>query len=82
MLTDVVNSVKAALYDRTSSPLFGAFAISWVGWNYRLLLVALSEGNYAEKLVYISGILYRSTQDYLLYFCGAPLATAVAFIYL
>ncbi|MFT3955643.1 MAG: hypothetical protein QM722_15030 [Piscinibacter sp.] len=81
MFADVINSIKATLYDRTSSPLFGAFALSWAGWNFRLLLVFFSEGNYAEKLIYVTGILYRDELAYFLSFLLYPLATAVIVIY-
>lgn len=82
MLTEILNSIKATLYDRTSSPLFGSFAISWAVWNYRLLVVLVGEGKFAEKIAYIDGALYPNWSWVCGLGVGAPLLTAVLFIYL
>lgn len=53
-----MKSIRATLYDRTSSPLFGSFAISWVAWNLRLVIVIFSEMTVQQKFGYIDTILY------------------------
>lgn len=35
MLDDLTKEIKAQLYERVKSPLFGAFALSWAAWNSR-----------------------------------------------
>jgi hypothetical protein len=48
-MEDIIKSIKAFLYDRSSSPLFGAFIISWMAWNYRLLMLVLSDTEIDKK---------------------------------
>ncbi|WP_108062125.1 hypothetical protein [Poseidonibacter lekithochrous] len=40
-MKDIVNSFKAHLYERTSSPLIGAFIFYWVVCNYKLVMIIL-----------------------------------------
>lgn len=82
MFNDIVNSIKATLYDRTSSPLFGSVVVSWAAWNYRLLIVLVSDGNYPDKLAFIDERLYPGWLYVLGVGVAGPLATALTFIYL
>lgn len=44
-MEDIVNAFKATLYERIASPLASAFAVSWLIWNFKLvLLVFFSDG--------------------------------------
>ena len=43
-MQDTFISIKAYLYERAASPLTGAFAVSWVVWNYRFFVVLFSDG--------------------------------------
>jgi hypothetical protein len=43
-MDEIVKSIKAFLYDRTVSPLFGAYACAWSIWNYRVIL-AIFDGD-------------------------------------
>ncbi|MEW8392755.1 MAG: DUF1413 domain-containing protein [Candidatus Thiodiazotropha sp.] len=38
-MDDILKSIKAYLYDRSTSPLIGAFITAWSIWNYRFYLV-------------------------------------------
>jgi hypothetical protein len=49
-MEDIVKSIKAFLYERSVSPLFGAFIISWALWNYRFFLIISSGLRYQEKI--------------------------------
>jgi len=40
-MQDILKSIKAFLYDRAVSPLFGAFAVAWLAWNYRAVIILL-----------------------------------------
>lgn len=40
-MQDIINSFKAHLYERTSSPLIGSFIFYWVVCNYKLVIVLL-----------------------------------------
>ncbi|WP_264404005.1 hypothetical protein [Vibrio owensii] len=50
MIADVLTSIKAYLYDRTSSPLLGAFATSLALWNFKILMLFFSKTPYAVKV--------------------------------
>jgi len=53
-MDEVVKSIKAFLYDRTVSPLFGAFISAWIVWNYRLVIVFLDgDASLSEKMRFI-----------------------------
>lgn len=80
MLGDIYQSVKATLYDRVSSPLWGAFSISWVAWNHRMLIVLFSSQLPDQKFWYIGEYLYPDWDAYALYWVGAPFLTAVMII--
>ena len=38
-MKDIINSFKAHLYERTSSPLIGAFIFYWIICNYKLVMI-------------------------------------------
>lgn len=40
-MDEAIKSIKAFLYDRTVSPLFGAYMLAWTIWNYRVFVVLL-----------------------------------------
>lgn len=79
MLDDLTKEIKAQLYERVKSPLFGAFALSWAAWNYRPLLAVLSGMSFQEKLAYLD-TLYPSGWYWLGYCLAGPLASAVGFL--
>ncbi|MFA6922558.1 MAG: hypothetical protein WC216_12010 [Gallionella sp.] len=82
MLDDLAKTVKAQLYERVSSPLLGAFAISWIGWNYRFLLVLVSSMPVAEKFAYIDSTIFISYQSILLHGAAYPLLTTLSLIFI
>lgn len=40
-MKDIINSFKAHMYERTSSPLLGAFIFYWLLFNYKLIMVII-----------------------------------------
>lgn len=79
MLDDLTKEIKAQLYERVKSPLFGAFALSWVAWNYRALLAVISDMPFKDRMVYLDG-LYPSLEDQFLHCLWWPLLTATLFL--
>lgn len=79
MLDDLTKEIKAQLYERVKSPLFGAFAFSWVAWNYRALLAVLSKMSFQEKIGYFD-TLYPTFWHWLGYCLAGPLLVAVLFL--
>ncbi|WP_227815639.1 hypothetical protein [Nitrogeniibacter aestuarii] len=82
MIKDIINSIKVQLYERATSPLLGAFIISWAIWNYRFLLVIGSSIPITEKLSIIDSIIFCSPETYYMRGAIYPLVTALAFIFL
>lgn len=80
-MDDFIKSIKATLYDRTTSPLFGAFCISWIIWNYELILILFSSMEALEKINFIKLALYPTFVECILRGGVYPLITAGAFIY-
>lgn len=81
MLDDLTKEIKAQLYERARSPLFGAFALAWVGWNNRALMILISDLGVREKLASIDSI-YKSNWDWLIWGGILPMLSAMAFILL
>lgn len=93
-MEDVIKSIKAFLYERTASPLFGAFTISWLVWNYRVIAILLDgHATVAEKFslldthfghtVQIAGHSYDVPYlGHLINGLAAPASLAAAYLYL
>lgn len=48
MIDDIKKSVNSILYERTTSPLYGTFIVSWIIWNWKIVYLTLFIS--AEKL--------------------------------
>ncbi|MDO8291426.1 MAG: hypothetical protein Q7T29_00960 [Gallionella sp.] len=82
MLDDLAKTVKAQLYERVSSPLLGAFGISWIAWNYRFVLVLVSSMPTADKFMYIDSNIFDSYQKIFLHGTLYPLLTTLSLIFI
>lgn len=80
-MDDYIKSIKAQLYDRAVSPLFGTFALSWAAWNYKFIVLLVSTMEVEKKLSYIPSVLYTSWGDRLGTGLIFPAITTFAFIY-
>lgn len=82
MFDDVVKTIKAQLYDRVTSPLFGTFLMSWLAWNWRLPVLFLfdSTTNVLAKFAYVDAALYSNPSKYYLEGFLYPLVTTGFFI--
>lgn len=80
-MEDLVNSFKAHLYDRITSPLLSSFLLSWAAWNHRLFVVLLSDLKVLEKFDFIDSKIYPTWREV----CGVgfafPLASALFLLY-
>jgi len=79
-MNELVKSFKANLYDKVSSPLFGAFIISWCVWNWRLILIIFSDIPVYEKLSYIDTEIYSDIKIFICYLIAYPLVSSIAFL--
>ncbi|MER0509813.1 hypothetical protein ABR850_10285 [Aeromonas veronii] len=82
MFEEVSNSIKAYLYDRAVSPLMGGFIVSWCFWNYKLILLIISDTPTLEKFRIINEGLYATYLDTLTYGIAFPLITTVGYIFI
>jgi hypothetical protein len=83
MFDDVGKTIKAILYDRITSPLFGTFVLSWCGWNWRLILLFLTDSStdVVKKFQYVDSDIYPSISVILCHGFLLPLTTTAFFIY-
>lgn len=84
MIDDMGKTIKAILYDRVTSPLFGAFILSWCGWNWRLILLFLtgSSTTVIQKFEYVDSQIYPNIDAVFIRGFLLPAATTVFFIYI
>ncbi len=83
MIDDVGKTIKAILYDRIVSPLFGTFTLSWCAWNWRLILLFMTDSSttVAKKFQYVDAELYPSNGVAIIYGLLLPATTTAFFIY-
>lgn len=60
-MQDIINSFKAHLYERTSSPLVGSFIFYWLICNYKLIIVLFSDLQPNEKFMEIADLYPQKT---------------------
>jgi len=54
MFDEFRKSLKASLYERTASPIIGAFVSAWLIFNWKLcLIMAIADDSIYERLAYI-----------------------------
>ncbi|MCJ8317927.1 hypothetical protein [Idiomarina sp.] len=82
MLEDLSKSIRADLYERSSSPLLGAFLTSWLLWNWKVVLVIFSSMGVVEKISHIDAVIYSDFWLSLIFLIFGPLSTALLFLYL
>lgn len=84
MIDDVGKTIKAILYDRIVSPLFGTFLLSWCGWNWRLIILFLTDESTTveKKFEYVDTELYPGDWEMLSHGLLWPLLTTIFFLYL
>ncbi|GHB55608.1 hypothetical protein GCM10008107_00380 [Psychrosphaera saromensis] len=80
MFQDTINSIKAVLYERISSPLAGAFLSSWLIWNWKTVLYVFSSTKVSEKIYYIDKKLYADSYEFWGTIVIFPLISAFLFI--
>lgn len=81
MFDDAIKTVKAQLYEKSGSPLFTAFVISWCSWNYRFIAVLISDLPIIEKFKYIDTQIFSSFDAYFFHGTILPLITAALIIF-
>lgn len=75
MLDEVIKSAREYFLDRVASPLTGAFVLSWCIWNYKFILVVLSDEHVVRKLHIVRAIIFPDWTATAIQGFAAPLAT-------
>lgn len=75
------DGVKAEFLSRMRSPLVGAFVLSWIVWNHRVLFVLFSDMKVGKKFDFIDMDLYSSSADFWLMNALWPFLSAVGYIF-
>lgn len=84
-MEDMVKAIRTYVYERASSPLLMSFGVSWILWNYRLLLIICSAMSPTDKLMAIDllWVEYTSSFAYWIQFGVLfPLLSALAYLYI
>jgi hypothetical protein len=79
-MKELIDSIRLQIYERLSSPLFGSLVLAWLGWNYRLVTVMVSNLPVEKKFEFIDTKLYVTAWDCWGKALGFPLLTALLFI--
>lgn len=62
-MKDIINSFKAHLYERTSSPLLGSFIFYWIICNYKFIIILFDKDLTSENKFIAIDNLYKT--DYI-----------------
>lgn len=84
MIADVSKTIKVILYERITSPLFGTFVLAWCGWNWRIIVLFLTDSSMAviKKFQYLDTELYPSSSVSIIHGLLLPVITTLFFIYI
>jgi len=75
-------SLKATLYERTTSPLFSAFALSWAAINYKFFLIAFSGDEISAKLAVMQAEVFPPGGERFLHLLAYPTLATGFFLFI
>lgn len=76
---DIFRSIRAYMYEKSTSPLAGSLVLAWIGWNWRVVLTILSSESVEAKFTIIDG-LYAAEGSCLTFYVW-PILTAFVYIF-
>lgn len=82
MLDEIFQSAKQSLLERLSSPLLGAFVLSWCAWNWKFLVILFSDASVSGTFALVDQIAFPDYSAVLLRGLLFPLASACVYIFL
>lgn len=82
MFDDILASAKETLLDRLTSPLIGSFVVAWPLWNYKFVMILLSENTVTTTLRLIDSVAFPEWYSVWLRGIAAPLFSALAYVFL
>nr|WP_315480730.1 hypothetical protein [uncultured Rhodoferax sp.] len=81
-LKDMWASLVAGVQERTTNPLTFSFIASWCLWNYKFFFILAGDGSTTQRLTAVDALYPSDLTTYLGHALGAPLLTAVAYVFL
>jgi len=91
-MEEILRSIRAFLYERSVSPLAGAFVLAWLVLNYRILFILFSGDHYGDNFAAIDEFFYidaREESDWLNRWLGrlwfglvSPALLAIGYIFI
>lgn len=82
MVNDFIKSIRANMYERTASPLAGAFFAAWFVWNYEMIFVLFSELPIGERIEFVKSTHFPTLKDLIYQGLLGPLISAIAVLLL
>lgn len=79
-MKQIIESIRSQISERLSSPLFGAFAVSWLVWNHQYLFVLFSDGDVSKRLELARALSFPDHLAIVLRGVVYPLLSGTAFI--
>lgn len=77
----IKEEIKSIAVSRFSSPFVGAFIVSWLLWNHRLMFTLFSSVPLSDRFKYIDETLYPSFQLFFGYNIAGPLFSTLIYIF-
>ena len=81
MFDKFVKSAEDLVAERISSPILGPFAISWCLWNYKYLIILMSQNSVSESFNLADRLLYPDWWHLWGMWLLLPAITTLAYIY-
>lgn len=81
MFEDLLKALQQQVADRVVSPLIGAFSVSWALWNYKFILIVLSEEPVRRSFGLIDELAYPHWWSVAVIGLLGPLSTALLYIF-
>lgn len=81
-VSDALDELKSALKERFSSPVVGAFTLSWILVNHRLFFALFYAQSPAMRFGYIDEVIYPDTWSFTWKLILLPVAMGMGYIYL
>lgn len=82
MIEDILQSAKQTAAERFSSPLIGAFLVSWAGWNWKFLVILFSDATVTTTFDLVHRLAFPDWTAILLKGFALPLITSLAYVFL
>ena len=78
----IKEEIKSIAVSRFSSPFLGAFIVSWLLWNHRLIFTLFSSIPISDRFKYIDETLYPSFSLFFNYNFAGPFISSLIYIFI